>query len=92
MFSVEIIVSSCEKCGRKILRYQFPLKLAYAITTHISQGLTIPVAKIEIGDREFATELTYVLLSGVRKLSDLVLMGFPSKTGSTLQHCQMLHN
>ena len=79
VFPVEIIVRSCEKYGRKILRYQFPLKLAYAITIHRSQGLTIPVAKMEIGNREFATGLTYVLLSRVRKLSDLVFMGFPSK-------------
>ena len=79
MFPVENIVRSCEKYGRKILRYQFLLKLAYAITIHRSQGLTIPLAKMEIGGREFATGLTYILLSRVRKLSDLVFMGFPSK-------------
>ena len=53
--------------------------MAYAITIHRSQGLTILVAKTEIGYREFATGLAYVLLSKVRKLSDLIFMGFPSK-------------
>ena len=79
LFPVEIIVRSCEKHGRRILRYQFPLKLAYAITIHKSQGLTIPIAKMDLGNKEFASGLTYVLLSRVKNLTDLVFTGFQSK-------------
>ena len=32
---------------------EFATGLAYAITIHKSQGLTVPVAKMEIGDRDF---------------------------------------
>ena len=60
MFTVEIIVRSCEKYGRKIIRFQFSLKLAYAITIYRLQDLTIRVAKMEIVDREFAIDICFI--------------------------------
>ena len=58
--------------GQACSRLQLPLKLAWAITIHKSQGLTLNKAVINIGKREFSTGLTFVACSRLRKITDLV--------------------
>ena len=53
-------------------RLQLPLKLAWAVTIHKSQGLTLNKAIINIGLKEFSSGLTFVACSRVRRLSDLL--------------------
>ena len=52
---------------------QFPLRLAWAVTIHKSQGQTYERAIIDLGNRAFAPGQTYVALSRITSLDGLYL-------------------
>ena len=58
--------------GVQCSRLQLPLKLAWAVTIHKSQGLTLNKVVIDVGKREFTCGLTFVACSRVRHLADLL--------------------
>lgn len=53
---------------------QIPLRLAWAITVHKSQGMTLDAARVDLR-RAFVEGMGYVALSRVRRLDSLCLLG-----------------
>ena len=58
--------------GASCTRMQFPLRLAYAITVHKSQGLTLSRVVLDIDQKEHCLGLTYVAVSRVKSLQGLM--------------------
>lgn len=62
-----------------IYRCQFPLILAYAVTIHKCQGLSLDCAIIDLKN-VFSPGMAYVALSRLRSLSGLYLVHFDKKS------------
>jgi len=56
-------------------RYQFPLTLAYALTVHKSQGLTLNMVVLHFDSAEMSPGLFYVAMSRVREKEHLMICG-----------------
>ena len=59
-----------------VQRKQFPLILAFAVTVHKCQGLSLDCAMMDLSNQVFCAGMAYVALSRVRKLENLHLVSF----------------
>ena len=71
------IASNSLDSGVSSERIQVPLKLAWSITIHKSQGLTLEKVFVDIGKKECFDGLAYVALSRVKTIFDMIIEPFP---------------
>jgi ATP-dependent DNA helicase PIF1 len=59
--------------GNKVChRIQFPMTIAYSVTIHKAQGLTVDKAVLNISEKDFSPGLSYVAVSRVKTLRDVL--------------------
>ena len=68
-----------------ILQRQFPLQLAYAVTVHRIQGMTVQKAVVHLSSRLFESGQAYVALSRVTTLDSLTLWDYNPGSIHTMQ-------
>ena len=59
-----------------VYRRQFPLSIAYAVTIHKCQGLSLDCAIVDLSSNIFCAGMAYVAISRVRTLDGLFLTAF----------------
>ena len=76
-------VDTFKLCSGRVLKfYQFPLRLAYAVTAHKAQGQTLNKCAIAIDEDAFAHGAFYVALSRVKRFEDLIRGGITKLDGT----------
>lgn len=73
LFPILPVVANWKENSVDCSRKQFPLNVAHALTIHKSQGLTLDRAVVDIRDKEMSVGLTYVALSRVRTIEDIMI-------------------
>ena len=75
-----------------VIRSQFPITTAYAITIHKSQGLTLSHVLTDIGNTIFTCGQAYVALSRVKSIEGLHLINFDPRSIKALDSAVLEYN
>eukprot|EP00731_Ephydatia_muelleri_P019066 Em0011g1106a len=87
-FKIERVRSKFQVLRRfYVYRKQFPLILAFAVTIHKCQGLSLDCAIVDLSSDIFATGMAYVAMSRVRTLAGLHLLAFDPKSIKVSMEC-----
>jgi len=70
---------------------QIPLCLAWTITVYKSQSLTLEKAVIDLGRKEFAAGLSFVTISQVPTLNNILFSLFSLERLYRIKNCKRLH-
>ncbi len=76
VYDVEKVKSKFMVMKIFVFRKQFPLILAFAVTIHKCQGLSLDCAMMDLSDEVFSPGMAYVALSRVKRLENLHLIAF----------------
>ena len=88
-YQVEKVKSRFAVVKTIVFRKQFPLILAFAVTIHKCQGLSLDCGMMELSDQVFGPGTAYVALSRVKQLENLHLIAF--KPESVIVSTKCLH-
>ena len=72
-------------------RQQLPLRLAWALTIHKSQGMTLPKVWIDIGKTERTAGVSYVAISRAKTLASCVIEPMTFERLTSLKSSSNLH-
>ena len=75
-----------------VARSQFPITVAWAITIHKCQGLTLDAVMIDLGENIFEPGMAYVALSRCRTISNLFLIDLDPSKLICNQYCIFEYN
>jgi ATP-dependent DNA helicase PIF1 len=67
-------VARWELNGKKCSRRQYALRLAYAISIHKSQGMTLDKVAIDLGMSDFCRGLSFVAISRARRITGIAFL------------------
>ena len=70
-----------------VYRQQFPIILAYVVTIHKCQGLSLNCAIMDLSERVFSHGMAYVALSRIRTLDGVHLIAFDQKAIKVSRNC-----
>ena len=77
------VTRNCYESKTEYQRTMLPLIPSYAITIHKSQGQTFDKVILNLGEKEFASGLTYTALSRTTKLENIKFEQFPDEKRMT---------
>ena len=84
---LNVFIADFRFCVDSVYRKQFPLILAFAVTIHKCQGLSLDCAIVDLFSSMFATGMAYVAISRVRTLAGLHLLAFDPKSIKVSDEC-----
>jgi ATP-dependent exoDNAse (exonuclease V) alpha subunit len=88
---IPIITTICEDDKKQSVTY-LPLKLAWAITIHKSQGMTLDALEIDIGNSIFEYGQAYVAISRARSLESIRIIDIKKSSFKTHPHVLKFYN
>ena len=89
---VVTVTNVSDTLGSSYERQQLPLRHSWSVTIHKPQELTLNKAWIDLGESEKVAGLTYVALSRVHSITDLVIEPLTLERLHAVKECSNVTN